>query len=425
MEIFAGTAQKTFGAGFQNRFMSEAEVRSVTDEFFKAHDLSGKRVLVIVPDGTRTMPLPLFFKLFFEAMHGKVAQLDYLVALGTHSPMSEEALCAHLGILPGERQGKYAEIGLYNHRWDLPETLVTVGTISKAETLELSKGMLSMELPVRVNKMVLDYDLTLVCGPVFPHEVAGFSGGNKYYFPGISGPEVINFTHWLGALITNFEIIGTKWTPVRAVITKAASFIPTPKLFVCAVVKSEGICGVYAGEADDSWSAAADLSSQVHVKYVDHPYRQVLSVMPHLYDDIWTGAKGMYKMEPVVADGGEVIIYAPHITEISYTHGKVLDEIGYHVRDYFVKQWDQFKNYPWGVMAHSTHLRGAGTFENGIERARVQVTLATGISPERCARVNLGYRDPASIHPEEFANRESEGILLVPHAGETLYRLKK
>jgi lactate racemase len=425
MQLSTETSQKTFGLGFQDRYLSEAEVKSVTDAFFKAHDLSGKRVLIIVPDGTRTMPLPLFFNCFFEALQGKVARQDYLVALGTHSPMSEEALCRHLGIAPEERQGKYAEIGIFNHRWDLPDTFVTVGNISKAETLDLSNGMLSMDLPVRVNKLVLDYDLLLVCGPVFPHEVAGFSGGNKYFFPGISGPEVINFTHWLGALITNFEIIGTQYTPVRAVITKAASFIPTPKLFVCAVTKSEGICGVYAGEADESWSSAADLSSQVHVKYVDHPYRQVLSVMPHLYDDIWTGAKGMYKMEPVIADGGEVIIYAPHITEISYTHGKVLDEVGYHVRDYFAKQWDHFKGYPWGVLAHSTHLRGMGTFENGIEKPRIQVTLATGISPERCAKVNLGYRDPATIHPEEFANREAEGILLVPHAGETLYRLKK
>jgi len=424
MSFAVETTQKFFGVGHPDRILDDAEVRAITNQFFQAYDLRGMRVLVIVPDGTRTMPLPLFFRLFFEALNGKVAKLDYLVALGTHSPMSEEALDRLLGIQPGERSGKYAGIGIYNHRWDLAETLVTVGKISQEETMQLSNGMLSMELPVRVNKMALDYDLLLVCSPVFPHEVAGFSGGNKYFFPGISGPEVINFTHWLGALITNFKIIGTKDTPVRSVITKAASFIPTPRLFVCPVVKSEGIYGVYAGDPDATWSAAADLSSQIHVKYVDTPYRQVLSVMPHLYDDIWTGAKGMYKMEPVIADGGEVIIYAPHITEISYTHGKVLDEVGYHVRDYFVKQWDRFKGYPWGVLAHSTHLKGMGVYENGIETPRIQVTLATGISPERCARVNLGYRDPATIHPQEWAGREAEGILLVPHAGETLYRLK-
>lgn len=425
MGSMVALAQKTFGQSFSDRFMTEAEVRAITAQFFQANDLSGQRVLVIVPDGTRTMPMPLFFAIFFEALHGKAAKLDYLIALGTHSAMSEEAQDRLLGIRPGERAARFKDIQIFNHQWDNPETFVTLGTITKAETLAFSNGLLSMEVPVRVNKKVLDYDVILVCGPVFPHEVAGFSGGNKYFFPGISGPEVINFTHWLGALITNREIIGTKWTPVRAVINKAASMIKTPKLFVCPVVKSEGICGVYAGDPESTWSAAADLSSQVHVKYVDHAYQTVLSVMPEMYDDIWTGAKGMYKMEPVVADGGEVIIYAPKITEISYTHGKVLDEIGYHCRDYFVKQWDRFKDYPWGVLAHSTHLRGAGTYENGVERPRIRVTLATGISPERCARLNLGYRDPASILPQEWANREAEGILLVPHAGETLYRLKK
>ncbi len=402
MATIAATAQKSFGQSFPDRFMTEAEVRSVTDSFFQTWDFTGQRVLVIVPDGTRTMPMPLFFNIFFEALNGKAAAFDYLIALGTHSAMTEEAQNRLLGIQPEERQAKYKDIRVFNHQWDNPETFVTLGTISQAETLAFSNGMLDIEVPVRVNKKVLDYDVILVCGPVFPHEVAGFSGGNKYFFPGISGPEVINFTHWLGALITSREIIGTKLTPVRAVINKAASFIPTPRLFVCPVVKSEGICGVFAGEPEPTWSAAADLSAQVHVKYVDHPYKTVISVMPEMYDDIWTGAKGMYKMEPVIADGGEVIIYAPKITEFSYTHGKVLDEIGYHVRDYFAKQWERFSGQPWGVLAHSTHLRGAGTYEDGIETPRIRVTLATGISPERCAIAEFRllrsrYARPGSI----------------------------
>jgi nickel-dependent lactate racemase len=163
----------------------------------------------------------------------------------------------------------------------------------------------------------------------------------------------------------------------------------------------------------------------VHITYVDKPYQRVLSVMPEMYDDLWTAAKGMYKMEPVVADGGEVIIYAPHIDEISYTHGATIDQVGYHVRDYFVKQWDKFKDYPWGVLAHSTHLRGIGTYdlENDIERPRVKVTLATGISRERCERVNLSYLDPASIDVSQWAKDES--VLVVPKAGEMLYRLKR
>lgn len=133
----------------------------------------------------------------------------------------------------------------------------------------------------------------------------------------------------------------------------------------------------------------------------------------------------MYKLEPVVADGGELIIYAPHIHEFSQTHDAAIRRIGYHVRDYFLGQWDRFKNEPWGIMAHSTHVRGVGTYENGVEKPRITVTLATGIPEEECLAVNLAYRDPATINPADYANREDEGILMVPSAGEMLYRLKK
>ncbi len=419
------TTSAVVGRGAPDSFLNDEQIEDIVVRALENWALTGKRVVVIIPDGTRTGPVPTLFRLIVKHLRGRAAALDFLIALGTHQPMSDDAINKLVGITAGERATDYADVPIFNHRWDLAETLLTAGKITAEETAALSNGMLPLDVDVRVNRKVFDYDHIIICGPVFPHEVAGFSGGNKYFFPGISGPEVINFTHWLGALITNYEIIGTKHTPVRAVINKAASFIDRPKTAFCMVVKGRNLHGLYAGTTEEAWSDAADLSAQVHVKYVDRPYRQILSVMPEMYDDIWTGAKGMYKMEPVAADGGEVIIYAPHISEVSYTHGKVLDEIGYHVRDYFVKQWDRFKDYPWGVLAHSTHLKGAGAWEDGVETPRVQVTLATRIGPERCRRINVGYRDPADINPDDFANREEDGILVVPHAGEILYRLKK
>ena len=271
--------------------------------------------------------------------------------------------------------------------------------------------------------------LFLCAAPTFPHEVVGFSGGNKYFFPGIAGADIINFTHWLGAVITSYQVIGTKHTPVRAVINRGAAMLDRPKLCFSMVVKAsperqDALTGLYIGTPEEAYGAAADLSNQLHVKWVERPYRRVLSVIPEMYDDIWTAAKGMYKMEPAVSDGGEVIIYAPHIDEISYTHGRLLDEVGYHVRDYFLKQWDRFQDYPWGVLAHSTHLRGMGTYENGVEQARIKVTLATRIPAERCSQVNLGYLDPGQINLDDWRDREDEGILLVPKAGEMLYRVK-
>ncbi|HYJ48199.1 MAG TPA: lactate racemase domain-containing protein [Pyrinomonadaceae bacterium] len=388
--------------------------------------LDGKRVLVIIPDRTRTAPIPQMFRLFHEFLGGKVAALDYLIALGTHKLLNEESINQLVGVSAEERESKYAAVHVFNHRWDQPETFVSVGRIEAPEIEELTGGLMSQAVDVRLNRLIFDYDQLIICGPVFPHEVVGFSGGNKYFFPGIGGAEVINFSHWLGALITSYEVIGTKYTRVRRVIDRAASFINRPKLCFGMVVKDKALAGLFIGSPEAAYDRAADLSARLHIKWVEKPFKRVLSVVPEMYDDIWTAAKGMYKLEPVIETGGEVIIYAPHIDEISYTHGALLHEVGYHVRDYFLKQWDRFQNYPGGVLAHSTHLRGLGEFdpETGAERPRINVTLATGISEERCRSVNLNYLDPASINMEEWQGREDEGLLLVRQAGEMLYRLK-
>jgi lactate racemase len=414
------------GTGYVDRLITEAEVREIVVSTISQAGLDGKRVVVIIPDTTRTAPIPMMFRIFADEVVPRAARLDYLVALGTHKPLSEEAINRLVGITREERAGRFSNIGIFNHRWDLPETFTQVGAISALEIEQVTGGLMSQRVDVRLNKLVLDYDCIIICGPTFPHEVVGFSGGNKYFFPGIGGAEVINFSHWLGAVITSYDVIGTKYTPVRRVIDRAASFIDRQKLCFAMVVKGEGLAGLFAGSPEDAYDAAADLSSRIHIQWIDKPFQRVLSVMPKMYDDIWTAAKGMYKLEPAIADGGEVVIYAPHIDEISYSHGQLIDEVGYHVRDYFLKQWDRFKHYPGGVLAHSTHLRGIGEYDaaTGIESPRISVTLATSIPAERCHRVNLGYLNPAGIHSEEWRGREAEGILLVPKAGEMLYRVK-
>ncbi|HEX9302104.1 MAG TPA: lactate racemase domain-containing protein [Casimicrobiaceae bacterium] len=413
------------GSGFQDRFLTAEETRTIVREGLASLSLAGKRVLFIIPDGTRTMPMPQFFALFEEELEGKVAALDFLVALGTHQPMSD----AQLSRLVGRDvvDGRAGTSRIFNHEWHDPAMFARLGEIPAAEIATLTGGRLNQTVTVSLNRRIFDYDQLVICGPVFPHEVVGFSGGNKYFFPGIAGPEIIDFTHWLGALITNYEIIGAGYTPVRAVIDRAASMVPVPSACFALVVTQAGLAGLYFGSAREAWERASALSAQRHIVWLDAPVRQVLSVMPEMYADVWTAGKGMYKIEPVVADGGEVIIYAPHIREVSYTHGRLIDEIGYHCRDYFLAQPERFAHYPGGVLAHSTHVKGQGTYDaaNGIERSRVTVTLATGISPERCHRINLGYRDPASIDVAAWQRREHDDTLVVPRAGEMLYRLKR
>ncbi len=404
--------------------LSEDEVRAWITRQVPAEDFSGQRVLMIVPDATRTAPLPLLFPALARHVLSSASQLDVMVALGTHPPMPQERIREMLGINSPGTSADLSSVRLFNHEWDDPASLTTLGTLSREETERFSEGLLSLEVPVQINARIRDYDVLLVLGPVFPHEVVGFSGGNKYFFPGIAGPELLNFFHWLGALITNVGIIGVKDTPVRQVVNRAAEMIPQQRRCVTFVVNPKAqLHGLFYGTPEEAWHGAADLSGQVHIRREPRAYQQVLSCAPPMYDELWVAGKCMYKLEPVVADGGELIIYAPHLHEISITHGALIEQVGYHVRDYFTGQWDRFRDVPWGVLAHSTHVRGTGTYVDGVEHPRVQVTLATGIPPEVCERINLGYRDPASIDVESFANREDEGILLVRKAGEQLYRL--
>jgi nickel-dependent lactate racemase len=403
----------------QAQALSEALIREKLIAGLNPDQLADKKILVLIPDSTRTAPVKQFYRLLCELLGPRAACLDFLVALGTHPPMDDAALTKLVGADAAARK----KHPVYNHLWKDPKEIINIGTIPASEIKEISNGLMNLDVPVTVNRRVNEYDQLILIGPVFPHEVVGFSGGNKYLFPGIAGQKIIDMFHWLGALMTNVAIIGNALTPVRKVVERAADMVKTPKLGCCMVVFNGELVDLQVGDVPTAWRAAAAVSDRLHIVYKDKAYDSVLSCAPEMYDDLWTGGKCMYKLEPVVADGGELIIYAPHITEISYTHGTILDEIGYHCRDYFSKQWDKFQKYPWGVVAHSTHVRGAGTFENGLEKPRVQVTLATGIPEERCRRINLGYRDPASINPDDWKNKEDQGRLYIKKAGETLYRL--
>jgi nickel-dependent lactate racemase len=409
------------GRGVDEGGLGEAEVRAVVAEGTASLPIDGRRVLVIIPDGTRTMPMPLMAAALEETVAARAGQLDYLVALGTHTPMSDAQLTALLG--QPVSGGRFGTHRVFNHRWDDPATFADLGVIPGADIAELTGGRLEQDVPVALNRLVTEYDHVLICGPVFPHEVVGFSGGTKYLFPGIAAPPIIHFTHWLGALITSTTVIGTADTPVRAVIDRAASLLPTPLSLLALVVTHEHVAGVFCGEVHDAWARAAALSARRHIVWVDRPFDRVLAVMPAMYDDLWVAAKGTYKTETAVADGGEVVIYAPHVREVSHVHGALIEEIGYHCRDYFLEQWERFRHYPGGILAHSTHVKGLGTYDasSGVETPRIQVTLATAIDADRCARINLGYADPSAIDPAAWP--DGDGTLVVPRAGEMLYRV--
>jgi len=406
-----------------SRSLTEDDVGEVLAKAFAGVPVSGRRVLVLIPDDTRHAPIPMLYRLLNEIVGKQAKRLDFLIALGTHPPMPPAAVDRLVGIPESER-GR--NVSVVSHCWDQPDSLVRIGVIQSGEIEELTGGLLSEPIPLDVNRLLVEYDQLVICGPVFPHEVAGFSGGAKYIFPGVAGQAVISATHWLGALGSSMKTIGVKDTAVRRVIHRAAELVPRPIMCLALAVRDDALHAIYAGGYVEAWDKAADVSAQLEITYVAHGFLRVLSIPSTIYHDLWTAAKAMYKTEPAIADGGEVVIYAPALTEISYTHGRLIDEIGYHVLEYFTKQPERFASVPGVIKAHSTHVKGWGSYNarTGSERPRIQVTLATGIPQERCERVNLGYLDPKSIDPSDWTEREAEGVAVIRNAGEILYRAK-
>jgi nickel-dependent lactate racemase len=405
--------------------LTESEALSIIRRALEKEDWAGEKVLLILPDSTRSAPVDLLYKGIYDVISGSAACVDGLIALGTHQPMTMESIFRRVGITQNDFANKYSQkTRFFNHTWDDPETLVKIGTISASEVREITNGLMEREVEITINRRIFDYDYLLVIGPVFPHEIVGFSGGNKYFFPGICGQEILNMFHWLGGLISNAVINGTKDTPVRRIINRAAEFITIPRIYFNMVATHGELQGLFVGDGIKEWGMAADLSSRVNVCYTGRRYQKVLGLAPEKYDEIWTAGKVAYKAETIVEDGGQLIIYGPHIKEISFTHGKYINQVGYHVRDYFAGRMEKFRHIPEGVLAHLVAVKGDGSYKDGVEEPRINVILATGIPEEKCRSLNLGYMNPDSINPEEWIGREQESILVIPDAGEVLYKLK-
>jgi nickel-dependent lactate racemase len=406
-----------------NETISDEHIR---EEMLSAMDRFGlekKRILVLIPDGTRSAPIDRFFRLFHQQYSQRTACVDYLIALGTHPLMSEAQKLRRVGIDNRQKEGEYRDVKIMNHRWDEPDIFTSIGTISRSEVSELSEGLLDEEVEITVNKRIFEYDVLIVLGPVFPHEVVGFSGSNKYLFPGICGWKFTDLTHWLGALRTNIKTIGVADTPQRRLIDRAAELVSIPIVYFNLVVDQEGLKGLFVGDDDAAWREAVRLSARLNVRYVEKPFHTVLSIPSEMYDDLWTGAKAFYKIEPIVEDGGSLIIYAPHIGRISITHDKVIQKVGFHVMEYFRERMRSYERFPRMVLAYSALVTGAGTYRSGVEKPRIHTVLATGIPGELCERLNIGWKDPGEINVDEMERSENEGVKVIHDAGEVLYKV--
>lgn len=384
----------------------------------------GERVLAIIPDKTRDDNTHELFPIASDCLTKRgVASFDALVAQGTHPPMSETQKLSKIGTM--DFRGS-----LFDHRWDDPDELIKLGELSGEMVRELTGGLIDQAVPVSINKLLAPgiYDTVLVFGATVPHEVAGFAGGAKYFFPGVAGPELTHTTHWLGALAGIENIIGQVETPTRRLIEAAADLIPARIISLNTVVsRNNGALVMYAlftGDIREAFRRAAEVSRKVHIRYTGRKYKRVIALLDPHYDELWVGGKASYKLGAIIEEGGELIIYAPHLTKLSETHGELIEKYGYapleSVRDMLGVSQELRENLC--IAAHLAHVAYAGRLDqHGKVVPRYQITMATNLDEATCRRVNLGFVDYRMLDYE--AMRSDPDTLVVTDAGRDLYQI--
>lgn len=419
------TIPEVVGRGASSLSLSPAELRAIVAEALD--DIGpGERVLAIVPDKTRDDNTDLLFPFASEILaQKKVARFDALIAQGTHAPMTEAEKREKIGWgdLAADSIGQ-----IFDHQWNQEDELVTLGELSAATIAELTDGLMHESVAVRLNALLTPgkYDVVLVFGATMPHEVAGFAGGAKYFFPGVAGPELTHLTHWLGALATIENVIGRIETPTRRVIEAAAAFV-TARVICFTSVSTRDQKGLhthalFAGDIYESFRRAAQVSSEVHIKYAGRRYQRVIALLDRHYDELWVGGKASYKLGSVIEEGGELIIYAPHLSQLSSTHGRLIEKYGYapleQVRE-MVEGSDELRANLC-VAAHLAHVSyGSARNTAGQLTPRYRITLASAVTEEACHRVNLGFLDHRSFRVEDY--QSDRDTLVVADAGRDLY----
>ena len=417
--------EPVIGQGGVNTTLAPADLRDIVSRAL-AGVPRGARVLAIVPDRTRDDNTHLLFPLASQllAQHS-VSRLDALVAQGTHPPMTDAQKRDKIGCGAADTP---ALDRIFDHHWDRPEELVTIGELSAARVTELTGGLMDAAVPVQLNSRLAPgaYDLVLVFGATMPHEVAGFAGGAKYFFPGVAGPELTHMTHWLGALATIERVIGRVETPTRRVIEAAAALVATPVISFTSVT-SRGAQGLrthalFAGDIRGSLRRAAAVSAGVHVRYTGRTYRRIVALLDSHYDELWVGGKASYKLGGIIDAGGELIIYAPHLSQLSSTHGRLIEKYGYapleQVREMVAGSDELRANLC--VAAHLAHVSyGSAQNAAGQPIPRFRITLASAVSEEACRQVNLGYLDYRTFERTSYAS--DPDTLIVEDAGRDLY----
>lgn len=347
-----------------------------------------KKVLAVPPDITR-----------FHSRAGDITNLawkyykdkltDILPATGTHYPMTDDEINVMFSDTP------HSLFRNHNFRGDL----ATLGRVPAAYVKEVSGGLVDYDWPAATNKLIAQggFDLILSIGQVVPHEVIGMASYNKNIFVGAGGAEGINKSHFLGAVYGMENIMGRADSPVRRVINYACDHFAKdlPIVYIHTVVGTSdngqlAIRGLFVGDDIECFNLAAKLSLEVNFQMLDKPLKKVMVYLsPKEYKSTWLGNKSIYRTRMAIADGGELIVLAPGLTEFGEDPqiDKLIRKYGYvgtpRVLE-LTKDNDDLKE----------NLSAAAHLIHGSSEGRFSVTYCPGkVSKQEIESVNFKYAD--------------------------------
>ena len=412
------------GEGSPEADLSDAELRPIVEAALQKIQ-PGSRVLAIIPDKTRDDNTDILFPMAADILARNCESIRCPGGPGTHPPMTDEQKLAKIG---GRSGGLPGLDRIFDHQWDRSDQLVTLGELTADQVSTLTGGLIEEPVDVQLNALLGPgiYDTVLIFGATMPHEVAGFAGGAKYFFPGVAGPELTHMTHWLGALATIEHVIGRVETPTRRMIEAAADLVPAEVIsFTSVATRNDDRLrthALFAGDIKEALRSAAAVSRRVHIKYTGRKFARVVALLDEHYDEMWVGGKASYKLGAIIEDGGELIIYAPHLNAISTTHGRLIEKYGYApletVRE-MVEYSDELRANLC-IAAHLAHVSyGSARDAEGKIVPRYRITLASSIPEEVCRRVKLGFLDHRTFRREHYEG--DPNTFVVENAGRDLY----
>jgi nickel-dependent lactate racemase len=327
-----------------------------------------KRVLILPPDHTRlnSMAGPIT-EMVYEQLITEGVQVDILPTLGTHNPMTE----AQLRMMFGDKIPLKA---FKVHDWR--DGIVRKGVVPGEMLSELSGGKVDYTVGVEVNKMLFDgYDLILSVGQVVPHEVVGMANYTKNIVVGAGGSDIINKSHFLGAVSGIERILGQTHTPVRKLFNHAVDtyLSDLPITYILTVMEQDydsgemHMRGFYAGNDAPVFEEACKLARAVNITLLDRePKKVVVYLDPHEFQSTWLGNKSVYRTRMAIADEGELIVLAPALKEFGEdpTIDKLIRKFGYCGTPATLKavEEDEELRSNLGAAAHLIHGSSEGRF---------------------------------------------------------------